>query len=155
MHTRNLLLGLTAMTLSLAACAPMNQPVAPVGTVSPVEQQILNVQAAEQQIQQTEQAVALEKARAQQKAAKAQAAAAQKRAKAQAEINAKKEAQQQKIQNYENEMRDLNLESKRLEVEAQRSNVQTQIDLNKVRQERALEYIDKELNSKPGTSKAP
>ncbi len=152
MRTQKLLLGLFAAAFSLAACAQITETVTPVVPTNPVDQQILNVQAAEQQIKRTEQAVALEKARMEEKAAKAKAAAAQKRAKAQAEINAKKEAQKQKIQAYENEMRELNLESKRLEVEAQRSNVQTQIDLNKVRQEKALEYIEKELNSKP---KAP
>lgn len=154
MLTRNVLLGIGAMAfLSLVGCTSTTpQYATPASTISPYEQQILNVQAAEQQIKQTEQAVALEKARAEQQAAKAKAAASQKRAKAQAEINARKQAQQQQLQDYENEMRQLNLESKRLEVEAQRSNVQTQIDLNKVRQDKALDYIEKEINSK-GTSR--
>ncbi len=41
-------------------------------------------------------------------------------------------------------MRQIELESKRLDLEAKRSNVQTQIELNKVRQQQAVETLQKD-----------
>ncbi len=135
-----------ALAFSGAASAQITETVTPLTPVSPADQQIYNVRAAEQQIQANEQAVALEKARQAQQAAKAKArakAAAEKKAKQEA-AEAEAKAKQLKAEQYQDEMRQIELESKRLDLEAKRSNVQTQIELNKVRQQQAVETLQKD-----------
>lgn len=144
-----------ALAFSGAASAQITETVTPLVPVSPADQQIYNVRAAEQQIQANEQAVALEKARQAQQAAKAKAAAESRQAKARAKAAAEKKARQEtaeaeakakqlKAEQYQDEMRQIELESKRLDLEAKRSNVQTQIELNKVRQQQAVETLQKD-----------
>ena len=79
-----------ALAFSGAASAQITETVTPLTPVSPADQQIYNVRAAEQQIQANEQAVALEKARQAQQAAKAKAAAESRQAKARAKAAAEK-----------------------------------------------------------------
>jgi len=130
-----------ALAFSGAASAQITETVTPLVPLSPADQQIYNIRAAEQQIQANEQAVALEKARQSQQAAKAKAAAESRQAKARAKAAAEKKAKQEAA---EDEMRQIELESKRLDLEAKRSNVQTQIELNKVRQQQAVETLQKD-----------
>lgn len=140
---------LIASLLSSAAFAQITETVTPNIPVSPADQQILNVRQAEQQIKATEQAVALEKARLAEKQAKAKAAANARAAAQRKAIQAKKDEQIAKDQAYKDEMRQLELESKRLDLEAKRSNVQTEINLNRVKQQRANEILDRQLGAKP------
>lgn len=159
----NLLAAMCAFALGSAASAQITETVTPLVPVSPADQQILNVQQAERQIQATEQAVALEKARAAQKAARQRAAAQARQAKVKAEAKAAQEAkkqaaeaeaaaQKQKLQNYQDQMMQMDLESKRLDLEAKRSKVQTEIDLNKVRQQQAIDSLK---DQSPAASSAP
>lgn len=144
-----------ALAFSGVASAQITETVTPLAPVSPADQQIYNVRAAEQQIQANEQAVALEKARQAQQAAKAKAAAESRQAKARAKAAAEKKAKQEaavaeakakqlKAEQYQDEMRQIELESKKLDLEAKRSDVQTQIELNKVRQQQAVETLHKD-----------
>ena len=82
--------------------------------------------------------------------AKAEAKAAQ-QAKQQA-AEAEAAAQKQKLQNYQDQMMQMDLESKRLDLEAKRSKVQTEIDLNKVRQQQAIDSLK---NQAPAAAPAP
>ena len=147
-----LLAAVCAFAIGSAASAQITETVTPLVPLSPSDQQILNVQQAERQIQANEQAVALEKARAAEKAARQRAAAQARQAKARAEAKAAQQAklqaaeaeaaaQKQKLQNYQDQMMQMDLESKRLDLEAKRSKVQTEIDLNKVRQQQAIDSL--------------
>ena len=82
--------------------------------------------------------------------AKAEAKAAQ-QAKQQA-AEAEAAAQKQKLQNYQDQMMQMDLESKRLDLEAKRSKVQTEIDLNKVRQQQAIDSLK---NQAPAVAPSP
>lgn len=141
------------------ANAQIRETVTPIYPTDPVDAQIQAVQQAETQIRATEQAVALEKAKAAERQAKAnRAAQAKKRelqAKKQAEINAKKAKQEQykdELMQLEIENKKLEIENRKLELEAKRSAVETEIDLNKARQERARDLIEKEIQSAPATN---
>ena len=121
-----LLAAVCAFAIGSAASAQITETVTPLVPLSPSDQQILNVQQAERQIQANEQAVALEKARAAEKAARQRATAQARQAKAKAEAKAAQQAKQQaaeaeaaaqkqKLQNYQDQMMQMDLESKRLE----------------------------------------
>lgn len=127
----------------------------PIAPVSPVEQQIMAVQQAEQEIRTTEQAIALQKAQAAERQAKINAQAAAKRRAAQAKINAEKKAKQAEIdaqrqaaaaeeKNYNDQMKQIDLEMKKLDLELKRSQVKTQIDMNDVAQQKARMQLEKE-----------
>ena len=156
-----LLAAVCAFAIGSAASAQITETVTPLVPLSPSDQQILNVQQAERQIQANEQAV--EKARAAEKAARQRAAAQARQAKARAEAKAAQQAklqaaeaeaaaQKQKLQNYQDQMMQMDLESKRLDLEAKRSKVQTEIDLNKVRQQQAIDSLK---NQAPAVAPSP
>ena len=155
-----LLAAVCAFAIGSGASAQITETVTPLVPLSPSDQQILNVQQAERQIQANEQAVALEKARAAEKAARQRAARqAKARAEAKAAQQAKQQAaeaeaaaQKQKLQNYQDQMMQMDLESKRLDLEAKRSKVQTEIDLNKVRQQQAIDSLK---NQAPAVAPSP
>ena len=158
-----LLAAVCAFAIGSAASAQITETVTPLVPLSPSDQQILNVQQAERQIQANEQAVALEKARAAEKAARQRAAAQARQAKARAEAKAAQQAKQQaaeaeaaaqkqKLQNYQYQIMQMYLESKRLDLEAKRSKVQTEIDLNKVRQQQAIDSLK---NQAPAVAPSP
>ena len=155
-----LLAAVCAFAIGSAASAQITETVTPLVPLSPSDQQILNVQQAERQIQANEQAVALEKARAAEKAARQRADAQARQAKARAEAKAAQQAKQQaaeaeaaaqkqKLQNYQDQMMQMDLESKRLDLEAK---VQTEIDLNKVRQQQAIDSLK---NQAPAVASSP
>lgn len=125
-----LLAAVCAFAIGSAASAQITETVTPLVPLSPSDQQILNVQQAERQIQANEQAVALEKARAAEKAARQRAAAQARQAKAKAEAKAAQQAKQQaaeaeaaaqkqKLQNYQDQMMQMDLESKRHRLRSQ------------------------------------
>lgn len=112
---------------------------------NPIDAQIMAVQQAEAQIRATEQAVALEKARVAEKQAKIEKEKAAQAAKLKAQKQATAQKLKEKKQKYEDELRALELESKKLDLQAKRSQVETDISLNKARQEKAREIIEKEI----------
>lgn len=112
---------------------------------NPVDAQIMAVQQAEAQIRANEQAIALEKARFAEKQAKIEQEKAAQVAKLKAQKQAAAQKLKEKKQKYEDELRALELESKKLDLQAKRSQVETDISLNKVRQEKAREIIEKEI----------
>lgn len=140
------LVAVSAFAFMAPSYAQISETVTPNTPLSAADANVQNVWAAEQQIQRTEQAVALEKARIAEKEAKARAAAANRIAKQRADYaearRQKIEAQKLKEQNYRDELRRLDLESRKLDLEAKRSEVQTQIELNKVRQKQAVDTLD-------------
>lgn len=127
----------------------------PLVPVTPTDQQIMAVQQAEREIQATEQAIALEKARAAERQAKANAAAAAKRRAAQAKLNEQGAAEAAERKAYVNEMRQIDLEMKKLDLELKRSDVKTRIDMNDIAQRKAELELQRQTQGATAAPAAP